>query len=121
LQGAGGKQQRIARRQGAGDEGSGTPGAADEEDAAVAEQVAELAADQHQAGVHADVADHHPFDRGDLDGEGGDDGGEGDVDHGVERHHQCAEADHRQLCRRSQPHARPSFPTGRLSQQRAPG
>ena len=63
------QQCAIAWRQRAQHECDGTPQAAGEEDAPVAQHVADAAEHQHQRGVGKRVGNHHPLDRRDRQSE----------------------------------------------------
>ena len=73
------------------EEGCGAGQQADGEDAPVAEHVRQTAAAQQEAGIGQHVADHHPLDGHEVDGERARDGRERDVDGGVEGGQQAAE------------------------------
>ena len=91
-----GQQPRIGLRQRAGDEGQAAPGGAEQEDAAVAEHVADAAEAEQKACLRQHVTDHDPLDHRDRQVEAAHDVREIDVHGGVERHHQRAQADHQQ-------------------------
>ena len=96
LQHAAEQQQPVARRQRAAGKARSAHQQPELEDAAIAQEVAELAEDQHQARVGQHVGDHHPADVLHLERERAGDAGKGDVDGGVERSGDGAEADDEQ-------------------------
>ena len=94
LQHARGQQCTVARGHRAQHEGDGAPQAAGEEDAPVAQHVADAAEHQHQRGIGERVGDHHPLDRRDRQSERARDERKGEIDRRIERHDQRAECHH---------------------------
>ena len=100
LQGSCGKEPGPVGRGGAGGAADRRNGKADAEDQAMAEQVAELAAHQHQRAVDQHVADHEPLHVAELQLEVRRDRRQRHVDGDVERRQRRAHADDRQAERR---------------------
>ena len=93
LEDAGREQPAELRRKRAEDEGHRVPQEPDHEHPLVADDVREAPEPRHQARVGEDVADDHPLDGRDVVAERGRDGGERDVDRGVERPRRDPEGD----------------------------
>ena len=95
LHGARGDQHSLRARQAAGERRQREERDAEQEEPAVAEQVAEPAAEQQEAAEREDVGVHDPRERRLREAEIGADRRERDVhDRGVEDDHQIAEAQH---------------------------
>ena len=73
------------------------PDQADPEDGRVTDAVADAPEHQQQAGVGQHIANHHPLDIADGERESPGDGGEGNIDRGVELRRSRAQPDHGDL------------------------
>ena len=91
LEDAGGEEPAEARRESAQDERGRAPDEAGHEHALVAHDVRETAESRDEGRVGEDVADDHPLDGRDVVVERGGDGGERDIDRGIERSRGYAE------------------------------
>ena len=107
------EQCAVAWRHGAQHERHRAPAAAGEEDAPIAEHVADSSEHQHQRGVGQRVGDDDPLDRRYRQAECPRDVREGEIDRRIERHHQRAERHHQHA------EARPRGKAGARNKERA--
>ena len=91
------QHRAVARRIADKQEGHRAPDQPGPVDDGVADGVADPPQRQQQAGIGQHVADHHPLDVADREIKSPGDGGEGDVDGGVELRRGRAQPDHRDL------------------------